>query len=59
MLVGGGIAFHFDQKARAERLAAAEKATHGKLEDDQLSKSVACALVEKQLIKGLKKLLNN
>lgn len=52
-MVGGGIGFYLDQKQRQERLEAAEAATKGKLESDTLDKKVACALIEKQLIKGL------
>lgn len=54
-MVGAGIGFYLDQKQRAERLEAAEAATKGKLETETLEKSVACALIEKQLIKGLYK----
>jgi len=50
MLAGGGVGFYLDQKARAERLAEADKKTKGKLEDEKLDKAVACALLEKHLL---------
>ncbi len=53
IMVATIVAFLVDQSARDARLAAADQATKGKLEDDTLDKKTACALVEKQLHKGL------
>lgn len=52
-MVGAGIGFYLDQKHRAERLEAAEAKTKGKLDAETLDKSIACALAEKQLLKGI------
>jgi hypothetical protein len=52
-LIGTLTAYKLDQRRKAERIAEAEEKVKGKLEGDRLSKDVACALAEKQLLKGL------
>jgi hypothetical protein len=51
--IGVGIAVWRDQKAHDARLSEVDAKTKGKLDADELDKATACAVFEKQLLKGL------
>ncbi|MGZ3421358.1 MAG: DUF4190 domain-containing protein [Polyangiales bacterium] len=53
LTVGVIVGAIMEERRKAERIAEADEKTKGKIEGKDLEKKVACALLEKQLLKGL------